>query len=506
MTPERWRKVEEIFQTAAERPTDLRTAYLTKACSGDETLRAEVESLLAHEVYDTFIQSVVMDEARRLSGIAGESLIGARIDAYRVTSLLGQGGMSTVYLAERDDDQYRKQVALKVVKRGLDTEFVINQFRRERQILASLEHPYIARLLDGGTTPDGLPYFVMEHIEGQPITHYCETNKLSIPERLKLFNLVCAAVAYAHQNLIIHRDLKPSNILVTKGGTPKLLDFGIAKLLDPDPSYEAVTQTAAGARMMTPEYASPEQVCGPFVTAATDIYSLGVVLYELLTGKRPHQIKSYSMQEIAQAVCHTEAEKPSAVGSRQAKASAKLRRQLAGDLDNIVLKAIRKEPERRYNSIEQFSEDIRRHLKGQPVLARRGTLTYRASKFVRRYRWGIAAVSLVILSLVGGIVMSNYQARRAERRFQQVRKLAHTFLFDVNDKIRDLPGSTEAREVVVKTATEYLDSLAQEAESDPGLQWELMTAYEQVGKIQSAVGGANLGQPEAAMQSYQKAL
>ncbi|MGH9755954.1 MAG: protein kinase domain-containing protein, partial [Blastocatellia bacterium] len=433
----------------------------------------------------------------------GGSLIGRLIGVYRVISLIGRGGMGAVYLAERDDAQFDQQVAIKIIKRGMDTDFIRERFLRERQILAGLDHPHIARLLDGGATEDGLPYFVMEYVAGVAITDYCEANKLSIAERLKLFRQVCAAVQHAHQKLVAHRDLKPSNILVNRDGAPKLLDFGVAKLLAPDHDQ---TRTRTEQRMLTPDYASPEQVRGETITTAADIYSLGVVLYELLTGRRLRHFKTASPVEIERAICETEPAKPSDAVSPEMISAGKMQKQLAGDLDNIVLMAMRKEPERRYQSVEQFSEDIRRHLEGLPVIARQETIGYRAGKFIRRHKLGVAATALVILSLIGGIAIANYQARRAERRFQQVRKLANTFLFDFHDKIQNLPGSTEAREMVVKTALEYLDSLAQEAEGDTSLQLELATAYDKVGDVQGNPALPNLGHSAAALDSYRKGL
>ena len=499
MTPERWRRIEEIFQAVVEQPNDQRETFLARACGGDDELRREVASLLAHEGADGFFQSLIAGGSHLLERHGDETIIGSHIGVYRVTGLIGHGGMGTVYAAVRDDDVYRQQVALKVVKRGMDTQSIVHRFRHERQILASLEHPNIARLLDGGTTHDGLPYFVMEHITGQTITRYCENHKISLAEKLRLFRQVCAAVQYAHQKLIIHRDLKPSNILVTDNGQSKLLDFGIAKLLTAEDGAEALTGT--GVRLMTPDYASPEQVYGQSVTTATDIYGLGLVLYELLTAQKLHRFKSRSAVEIERVVCETEITKPSILVN-----SAKLRRQLSGDLDNIALMALRREPERRYQSAEQFSDDVRRYLAGLPVRARQDTVGYRAGKFARRHKLVLAAAMLVVLSLIGGIVATSYQARRAERRFQQVRKLANTFLFDFHAKIKELPGSTEAREMVVKTALEYLDSLAQEATNDPALQMELAQAYVEVGDVQGDVRAASLGRTREAIESYRKAL
>ncbi|MGE0129913.1 MAG: protein kinase [Blastocatellales bacterium] len=505
MTPERWRQIEEIFQTVIERAPGERKSALTQYCGGDDELRREVESLLDHEVPGSFIHEPIRGAAQSLTGESGDELIGLRLGAYQVARLIGRGGMGVVYEAVRDDRQFEQKVAIKIVKRGMDTDFVRDRFTRERRILARLEHPNIARLIDGGETEDRLPYFVMEFVEGHAISEYCEANQLSINERLKLFRQVCAAVQFAHQNLVVHRDIKPSNILIGKDGAPKLLDFGIAKLLSPDTS-EAETRTITEMRLMTPDYASPEQVRGKDITTASDTYSLGVVLYELLTGVRPHQFKTRSPFEIERAICDTETEKPSAAVSRSTGAPAKLRKQLAGDLDNIVLMAMRKEPERRYQSVEQFSEDIRRRLEGLPVIARNDSAAYRTGKFIQRHKLGVVATALVILSLVGGIAVANYQARRAERRFQQVRKLANTFLFDFHDKIQNLPGSTEARELVAKTALEYLDSLALEAEGDSLLQLELAQAYQKVGDVQGDIRRASLGQTKAARQSYEKAL
>ena len=520
MTPERWHQIEEIFQTAIEHDAAERSAFLTEACGGDADLRREVESLLAYGTTRTHagepFQQAIKGAARSLTLTQsaleepGDQLIGRRIGAYRVTSLIGRGGMGAVYLAERDDAQFNQQVAIKIIKRGMDTDFILDRFLRERQILAGLDHPHIARLFDGGTTEDGLPYFVMEHVSGVTITDYCTATQLSLTERLKLFRQVCAAVQHAHQKLVVHRDLKPSNILVNRDGAPKLLDFGIAKLLAPD---AAQTQTATEQRLLTPDYASPEQVRGQTITTAADVYSLGVVLYELLTGQRPHQFKTLSPAEIERTICETEPPKPSDAVSRKTAHAGKLQKQLAGDLDNIVLMALRKEPERRYQSVEQFSEDIRRHLEGRPVGARGDTFTYRAGKFVRRHRLGVAAAALVTLSLLGGIVATTREARiaraertRAERRFAQVRKLANTFLFQFHDQIRDLSGATPAREMVLKTALEYLDSLAQEAEGDADLQLELADAYQRLGEVQGRPFDASLGHTDAALESYRKAL
>ncbi|MDQ3013198.1 MAG: serine/threonine protein kinase, partial [Acidobacteriota bacterium] len=513
MKAEDWGQLKNLFHAAIELNAGDRAAFLNEACAGDDDLRRRIKALLAsHEQAGAFLISpalveagvITAEEQERSDEEQAAPLAGRRIGNYEITREIGRGGMGTVYLAVRADDHYRQQVAIKLVNRGMDTDVILRRFVMERQILADLEHTNIARLLDGGATTDGLPYFVMEYIEGQPITQYCDERRLPIAARLGLFREVCAAVQYAHQHLVVHRDIKPGNILVAEDGAPKLLDFGIAKLLTSD-TGQAATRTLTGLRMMTPDYASPEQVRGGAITTASDIYSLGTVLYELLTGRRAHQFKTYSPVEIEETICLVEAEKPSEAAARTTGAPSRWRKQLAGDVDNIVLMALRKEPERRYQSVEQFSEDIRRHLEGLPVIARKDTLGYRTGKFARRHKLGIAAVTLVIASLMGGLIAASYQARRAERRFGQVRKLANTFLFDFHDKIKNLPGSTEAREMVVKTALEYLDSLAAEAGGDAALQLELAQAYQKVGDVQGDPWSPNLGHPDEAMKSYQKA-
>ena len=494
--------------------------------------RADVERLLAaHDRAGDFIQAPAVALAAALGPAEEVVPTGRRIGVYRIVREIGRGGMGTVYLAERADDAFTQQVAIKLIKRGMDTDQVLARFRAERQILASLDHPNIARLLDGGTTDDGLPYFVMEYIEGQPIDAYADAHRLSIPERLRLFQQVCGAVSYAHQHLIVHRDIKPVNILVTADGAPKLLDFGIAKVLQAE---DDATATATGLRMLTPEYASPEQVEGRHATTVSDVYSLGVVLYELLTGRSPYRTRSRSPAEIAEAVCTTDPVRPSAAvaeaepslaGRRRSgladdRAAAtglgstdRLRRRLRGDLDTIVLTALRKEPARRYQSVEQLSADIRRHLDGLPVRARSDTFRYRAGKFVRRNRGMVAAGALVGLSLVGGTIATAWQARearaaqaRAERRFNDVRKLANAVLFDYHDAIKDLPGSTPVRERLVRDALGYLDTLAHEAHGDAALQRDLARAYRRVGDVQGGSLTANLGDTEGALNSYRKAV
>ena len=425
--------------------------------------------------------------------------------------------MGTVYLAVRDDDEFQKRVAIKVLRRGMDTDAIIRRFRHERQILAGLQHPYIAGLLDGGSTSDGLPYFAMEFVQGQNIADFCEVRKLDTSAKLELFRKVCAAVQYAHQNLIIHRDIKPANVLVTTDGTPKLLDFGIAKLVNPEVGAHTLAPTVAGLQLMTPDYASPEQVRGDMVTTATDVYSLGVLLYELLTGRRPYQLTSRSLADVANVICNAEPERPSTVvtlpGEGRSPNPDRLRRRLAGDLDNIVLKALNKEQDRRYASADQFSEDIRRHLAGLPVIARKDTVRYRTAKFVRRNKAVVAAGIATFVVLVAGVVATGWQARvasreraRAEQRFDDVRQLANAYLFELHDSIRDLPGSTPARQLLVTKGLEYLDKLVADAGDRADLRTEIANAYLRLGDVQGRPLNPNLGDTAGALSSYQKAV
>ena len=409
MSPERWKQIEEVFQAALDLPAAERPGFVAGAAGGDDELRRQIEALVAqHDEAGDFIENPAVAISGLVPAAAGgdplatnpsaegifaaNPVIGQRVGSYRVIGELGRGGMGAVYLAERADSAFRLRAAVKLIKRGMDTDFILRRFRNERQILASLDHPNIARLLDGGTTDDGLPYFVMEYIDGLPLYEYCDARRLGVDERLRLFARICAAVHYAHQHLVIHRDIKPSNILITAGGEAKLLDFGIAKLLNPDMADTTLDPTATAMRLMTPEYASPEQVQGQPVTPTTDVYSLGVLLYELLTGHRPYQLRSRAPHEVARVICEEEPTHPSVVVSRRedlivtrdtgdldaalrkilatrAATAEELRRELAGDLDNIILKALRKDPAARYASAEELREDIERRLAGRPVSA-----------------------------------------------------------------------------------------------------------------------------------------
>src|SRR5438874_4371927 len=408
-----WEKVQALFEQALELPETERAKFLEQKCIGDDALRREVESLLdSHASAGAFIdeRSLFFSEEDFQNGDEAVPP-GQLIGAYRIVREIGRGGMGAVYLAERADEQYQKQVAIKLIKRGMDTDSVLRHFRNERQILASFDHPNIARLFDGGMTKDGLPYFIMEYVEGVPIDKYCDAHNLSVAERLKLFREACAAVSYAHRHTVIHRDIKPSNILVTEEGVPKLLDFGIAKILQPDSAGQSML-TLTGMRAMTPEYASPEQVRGELVTTASDVYSLGVVLYEVLTGVSPYRFTSHAPRDVERAITEQEPTRPStAIGSnRNRHSEISNQKLLRGDLDNILLMALRKVPARRYQTVDQFADDIRRHLESRPVLARKDTIGYRTRKFARRNRVAVAAAFLILVSLIGGLIATALQS------------------------------------------------------------------------------------------------
>ena len=505
MNPDRWRRIEELFRTVADRPISERDNYLTQVCDGDEELRREVLSLLARDTAEDFIRDPIAVAALSLTTRPKDDLIGERIGPYRVTRLIGLGGMGSVYEAERDDEQFQQQVAIKIIKRGMDTDFVRDRFLRERQILASLDHPHIARLFDGGATSEGLPYFVMEFVAGDLITNYCRRHRLSVNEKLKLFREVCSAVQHAHQKLIVHRDLKPSNILIADDGTPKLLDFGIAKLLSPDTS-QAQTRTETALHLMTPDYASPEQARGQAVATTTDVYSLGVVLYELLTDRRPHEFKTYSPAEIERVICEAEIEEPSKVVSRMTGVPSKLSRRLAGDLDNIIMMAMRKEPERRYQSVEQFSEDLRRHLAGRPVVARKDTFGYRAGKFIRRHRAGVAILALLMILAIGMTVQAVRIARERDRANQEAATAqavtqSLVAMFEVAEPSKARGNLITARELLDQGA----EKVVRELKNQPVVQAKLMDT---IGLLYQSIGLYDREQPllEEALKLRRQAL
>ena len=460
MQAERWQRIENILQCAIDCGAGQRSAFLDSACGADAELRREVESLLAWNEKSGFTNSSALDEGIRSLERRSEKIEEERrIGAYRVLREIGRGGMGTVYLAARADDEFQKLVAIKIIRRGLDTDDIIVRFRSERQILATLDHPNITRLLDGGTTDDGLPYFVMEYIEGEPIDVYCDRRRVGLNERLKLFQGVCAAVRYAHQNLVVHRDIKPGNVLVTKEGVPRLLDFGIAKLLAPGANPN---QTAATVRLLTPDYASPEQVRGEPITTASDVYSLGVLLYVLMTGRSPYRQTMSTPAEIERSICEEEPERPSV--AVMGEADPRLRRRLKGDLDNIVLMALRKEPHRRYTSVERLSDDIRRHLGNLPVIARPDTRRYRIAKFIQRNKAGVAAAALISLVLIAGMAAVLWQAHVA--RLEQAKAARINAFLQEMIGFSAVGGNSANRKGHDATVAEMLDDAAQRIETE----------------------------------------
>jgi serine/threonine protein kinase len=477
----RWLRIEYLFYAALELE-DGRTAFLDEACGGDAELRKEVESLLNSSGQTMgFLKQPVLQAAQQIT--EEESLSGKRIGAYQLLRQIGEGGMGKVYLAARADDLYRKEVAIKTVQGGLgQSRAMLLRFRSERQILANLDHPNIARLLDGGITEDGLPYLVMEYVNGVRVDDYCRINKLGTEQRLQLFSIVCEAVEYAHKNLVVHRDIKPANILVTSDGVPKLLDFGIAKLLDPESSDSA--QTLTSERMMTPEYASPEQVRGEQVTTSTDVYALGVLLYELLAGKRPFKLDTTSPFEMVRIICEQAPEPPSVVSRTNPElAPPDAARKVGGDLDNIVLMAMRKEPSRRYVAVAALADDVKAYLTGYPVHARTDTWKYRSGKFVRRHRAAVAATAIVALALIGFSIGMGLLAKRATRERLTAQRESQ-FLKGIFEAAT--PDQARGRQI---TARELLEQGAKrvdrELAGDPGLQG---TMLDNIGRAYMSLG------------------
>jgi serine/threonine-protein kinase len=480
---DRWKRLEEIFFEALERPVEERREFLRRACGDDSELEREVETLLrAHETGAgaTGAEGLLpsLDPPER-----GGALIGSRLGVYRIEALIGRGGMGEVYRASRDDEAYRQQVAVKVVRSGSMSPESVRRFRLERQVLATLQHPHIATLLDGGVTPSGEPYLVMQFVDGLPITRYAIEKKLTIEQRLRLFITAAEAVQYAHRHLIVHRDLKPSNILISSDGQPLLLDFGIAKLLHAESSEPATTDLLA----LTPGYAAPEQYLGAPVTTATDVYALGVLLYELLSGVHP--FRGLGPVEMARAVCELDPAPPSA------QAPPGIARELRGDLDHMVLMAVRREPERRYASAGQLAEDVTRHLAGQPVIAQPDRLGYRIGKFVRRNRVAVAAGALVVAVLVGAVIVTSREsARRAEAlRVANAERATATRIADFMLDVFSASDPSEARGRTV-TARELLDRATAGVKSGLGdepsvrmdLQLAMGRAYQSLGLVDQA--------------------
>lgn len=473
-----WHDVEGVLAAVMDLPPTERSVRIAQLCGDRPELRAEVESLLtAHEKAASFLE---VDTLVDSSAATNFPLEGKQLGPYRLLAIVGLGGMGTVYRAERTDGRFQKQVAIKVVPAALHSPELLRRFTSEQQILAALEHPNIARLLDAGVSPEGIPYFVMEYVEGVPVNEYCDGHQLSTAERLRLFQTLCSAVQYAHQHLVVHRDLKPANILVTADGVPKLLDFGIAKIVDP---WTGGTPDATRSLLnpMTPGYASPEQVRGEAITTATDIYSLGVVLYELVTGQPPYRVAGKPLDEAIRVICQNEPENPSSLARRSTSVpkNKQLVPELSSDLDAIVAKAMRKDPQQRYASAEEFSSDISHSLEGLPVSAHHGTLRYRAGKFVRRHRFGVGVAVAAAVVLLGFATTMAVQAQRiakerdrANREAEASKRVADFMsnMFKVSDPNEARGNSVTAREILDKASHEIDPGLAE----DPELQAQMM--------------------------------
>ncbi len=549
---DREQQIELILHSALAHEEGQRDHFLKTACAGDPALRHEIEARLIaflkanhNAVKLSKTESLLTPQERLRSenltllfadlptiGLTDEEeaslFTETHIGAYKILRLLSENDLSIVYLAASDDSPYHHKVAITIGRSRMNFEFASERFYTEQQRLTSLDHANIARLLDSGITMDGRPYFVSEYVEGKSIITYCDDNRLSTIERLKLFRKVCAAAHHGHQHLVLHQDIKPDNILVTDSSTPKLLNFGIAKLLHTGFAEQSLDTQTTLVRLMTPEYASPEQVKGEAISTASNIYSLGVVLYQLLTGHLPYRLKDRLSNDLAKMLCEQQPERPSTaidrvetvatpdgatievtpqtVSRARDRQLERLRKRLSGDVDNIVLMALRKEPGQRYASADELANDIRRHLEALPVIARPDTLSYRTRKFIRRHRIATLVSLLALAILVGGIVTTSIQKRRAERRFNEVRRFANAFLFEFHDAIAALPGSAPARQLVVNRALEYLDNLARETSNDESLQRELAMTYQKVGDAQGYAASGNLGDADGALQSFKKAL
>jgi eukaryotic-like serine/threonine-protein kinase len=496
-----FRQAETIFQKAMETPAASRPAILEALCQGNAELLDEARSLLRACEQEEYATASALSEAdSRLESWSGKR----RIGPYELDHLIGHGGMSAVYLARRADGQFDQQVAIKLIDLPFVTALFQERFRQERQILAKLSHPNIARMLDGGVSDDGELYLVIEYVNGWSIQQYCARHALSVRARIELFKLVCDGVRFAHQNLVVHRDLKPDNIIVLEDGTPKLLDFGTAKLLTPVDDRAESEFTRHGLRAFTPQYASPEQVLGHPISTATDIYSLGVLLFVLIAGVPPYELKSFTTDEMIRVICEAEPPKPSAKAVKGT---------VDDDLDAIVLKALRKEPQERYGSVDQLVSDLQAYLNGHPVTAHQGSFRYFAGKFVRRNRRVLAAAALLCVSIVagmGGVIwqarIADSERRRAEARAEDLRKLSGLLLSDIDEAIQKLPGSTPAQKLLVSTVLEHLNRAAKDASGDPQMELDLANAYTRLGNVQGNPYDQNIGDTQGALSSLDKAV
>lgn len=503
MTPERWARVTELFDAASQLPTAARDAWLD-ATGADAELRAEVRAMLeAFETDPGFLEQPA-DPGPALDDTMTDALIGRRLGAWRLTRQIGRGGMGVVYEARRDDQEFDRAVAVKILP-AWSVGFA-ERFRTERRVLAALDHPGIARLLDSGTSDDGIAWFVMELVAGDPVTTWTTTRRLAVRERVALVERICDAVAYAHRHLVVHRDLKPGNILVTAEGQPKLLDFGIATLLSEEDGRSAGT-TRTGHASFTPEFASPEQIRGERVTTASDVYSLGVLLYLLLAGKHPYALAGLSPLDVMRTVCEVEPTPPSRVAAEDD------RRALAGDLDAVAGKALRKAPGERYASVAELAADLRAWRAGYPVVAAPASVGYRARRFIRRNRKAVAAAAALVVALAGGGAATAWQARiaqaerdKAQNRFRQVQEFSRSLLFDVHDALTPVPGAMGARVLLLNRATQFLDGLSADAGSDDALKAELAEGYRRLGRLQgSSIEAGGIGDTAAAKLSLEQA-
>ncbi|MET0533391.1 MAG: serine/threonine-protein kinase [Steroidobacter sp.] len=508
MNSQRWQQIKRVFTATLERPAGERISYLQLACGADDDLLAEVCSLLeAESCTGDFTEPTALNAP-------SVEWKGRRLGSYRIVSEIGRGGMSHVYKAVRDDDQYHKQVAIKLLRPGLHTQSLLQRFRAERQMLAELNHPNIAQLLDGGVTDTQAPYLVMEYIEGRPIDVYCEERSLSIRKRLELMRTLCGAVHYVHRHLVVHGDLKGNNILVTDNGVVKLLDFGIAKLLTTSPNLDNPVGTMLTWFALTPEYASPEQSRGEAVTTASDVYSIGVLLYRLLSGTLPFETtRDAFMANIAADRPDRVPPVPSIKAAQGDAFYCEAVREVRGDLDAIVMKAMRPDPHDRYGSAEHLAEDLTRYLRGVPVHARPGTATYRLTKFVQRHKAASISTSLFATAFLAAVVATGWQTHivsiereRAERHYSEVRELTNTYLRDVYDAASNLPGATAVRKLLVENSLKHISALEDEAEDSLEFQRDLAWAYQKFGDVQGDYLGANLGDTQGAVESYRRAL
>jgi eukaryotic-like serine/threonine-protein kinase len=501
-TTENLRRIEAVFHEALAVSEDVRSALVDERCGGDVAFSTEVQALLRASKAE---ETATASRRRQAETSPEASLEPKRVGPYELDRLLGRGGMGAVYLAHRADGHFEQQVAIKLIDLPLATDLFRERFRMERQILAGLHHPFIARLLDGGVSDEGDLYLVMEYVDGIPIHRFCEERQLSIPQRLALFKSVCEAVQFAHQNLVVHRDLKPDNILVAEDGTPRLLDFGTAKLISPSLSEAAGEFTRQGFQSFTPQYASPEQVLGNPITTASDTYSLGVLLYLLLTQALPYELKEFSTEEMVRVICHEPPRRPAqAIGSN---------RRLDSDLEAILLKALRKEPGKRYLTAEQLASDTQAWLDGQPVGARRGTFRYRAAKFMRRNWLAVAGAAVLVATLLAGLAgvvwqarVANAERRKAEARSSDLRQLSNSLLSELDEAIKQLPGSTGVQKLLITRVLEHMDRMTKDAQGDRQTELDLIDAYTRLGDIQGNSYEQNLGDIPGALVSLGKAL